>query len=271
MGIVVPASQGSLAVSTLSSALATDPDEACRIDLTHARFVEPAGLVAVAALVDRAQREGHEVVMSPPEDVECSRYLSRMRLGAFLGDRGVDHGLVAVTERDVDNLCELRWFGSEDELEQAAAVIVEQYSRAGSDVVQPLYDALFELGVNAVDHSGQKGGYVALQTFPNKADVAFAVADSGVGLRARIGGARDSDAIRLAARKYESSASGRGRGRGITGVIDLTNRRRGSVTFFTGDAQGDFTNGLWDPRVTSLESPYLGTLVSTRLSQKGER
>lgn len=269
MGILVPP-QGRVALKTLETVLTDDSEDRCNIDLTHAGFVEPAGVVAIAAMVDRARRAGCEVVVTAPTNQEVRRYLARVQLGAHLDRLEIDHQLGTVTSHDVDGLCELRWFGSETELDEVAETIIEQYRHAGLDVVEPLYLALYELAVNAVNHSGQGGGYVALQAFPKTEDVAFAVADSGVGLRARIGGATDAQAIALAARKYQTSETGPGRGCGITGVIELTNKHRGSVTFYTGGAKGTFSDGQWTPRVSSLNAPFMGTLVNTRLKQRGD-
>ena len=271
MGIVVPSIHRRLSKGTLATVLRADVAGRCDIDLQHATFVEPAGLVAVAAMAERAVREGRPVDVTLPADQNCRRYLARMQLGPQLDRLGVAHALEPVRAQPLDSLCELRQFRSETELAEVADVIVTQYRQAGQAVFQPLYNALFELAINAVEHSGEGGGFVALQAFPARGDVAFAVADSGVGLQMRLPDAdSDAQAIVLAARKYVSSKAESGRGRGITGVIELTNKHRGAVSFLTGTAQGDFTDGQWEPRVSVLEAPWMGTLVNTRLSQRGE-
>lgn len=268
MGMAVPAHRTSLGVQDLGGALTNDTVGPCVVDLEHAAFVEPSGHVAIAAVVDRAAAEGQHVEFVAPASADCRSYLSRMRLGQHLDRLGVTHSLEPVREHEAPRLSELRWFHDEKELEHVAEVIVRQYQESGSGVVEPLYLALFELAVNAVQHSGRGGGYVALQSYRSSGEVAFAIADSGVGLRGSLNVDNDGEAIAMAAQKYSSSEVGRGRGRGITGVIDLTGRHRGAVNFITGTAHGRFSGGHRDPRVLTMDARFLGTLVDTRLSQK---
>ncbi|MBO1767063.1 sensor histidine kinase [Allobranchiibius sp. GilTou38] len=196
-------------------------------------------------------------------------YLARMQLGAHLDGLDIRHDLGVVTSHDVGHqLCELRRFDSEDELEEVAETIVRLYRDAGWGVVQTLYSCLFELAVNAVQHSGQGGGFVALQSYPKTEDVAFAVGDSGVGLRSRLGSATDQAAIGKAARKYATSKSEPGRGRGITEVIELTGKNHGAMTMVSGTAYGEFVGGNWDPRVTVTDNPFLGTVAQARLRRQ---
>jgi hypothetical protein len=145
-----------------------------------------------------------------PSDSGCRRYLARMALGADLDRLGVDHDLGSVPSRELDSLCELRWFGDEEELEAVAETVVRQYQDSGAAVVQPLYQALFEMAVNAVRHSGRGGGYVALQSFLRVEEVAFAIADSGVGLRSRLCAASDGQAIDTGPARSRAPRSAKG-------------------------------------------------------------
>lgn len=271
MSLFVPPS-GVLSASTIVSAFATSANGHCEVDLREASFVEPAGLVAVAATAERAVREGRRVEVRAPLSDSCRNYLARMQLGVQLNALGVAHSLGSVRSHYVgDKLCELRRFRDESELDEIADTIISLYRRAGLSVVQPLYNSLYELALNAVQHSGQGGGYVALQAFPKSGDVAFAIGDSGVGLRARLGASTDKAAIALAAQKHVTSEGEPGRGRGITGVIELTGQHRGAVTMISGTAHGEFTRGHWDPRVTTMTGPFLGTVAQARLlRQRGD-
>jgi anti-sigma regulatory factor (Ser/Thr protein kinase) len=269
--IVAPSS---LNGSSIANAVGGSPNGRCEIDLRAATFVDPAGLVTVAAAVERAVREGTKLTLSTPRDAGCRNYLSRMQLGTQLTALGVAHDLPTVRSHALgDRLQELRRFQSERELTDVADAIINLYQKAGLTIVQPLYQALFELGVNAVEHSGQQGGYVALQSFPRAGDVAFAVGDSGRGLRSRLAESmsvpNDAVAIALAAQKYVSTDGAAGRGRGITGVVELTGQHRGAVTMISGTAHGAFTDGHWDPRVSTMKAPLLGTVVQAKLALEG--
>lgn len=273
MNIVVPPS-GILNATTIRQAVGFSSKNQCIVDLRRATFIEPAGLVAVAATVERAVREGGEVRVRAPDDGGCRNYLARMQVGSQLSTLGVHHNLGTVRSHDVgDQLQELRRFDSEHDLEEVARTIISLYGQAGIQVVQPLYQALFELGVNAVQHSGQGGGYVALQAFPRANDVAFAIGDSGRGLRASLAMSMsvpsDEAALALAAQKHVTNEGVAGRGRGITGVIELTGQHSGTVTMASGTAHGIFARGHWDPRVSAMTAPFLGTLAQARLAREG--
>lgn len=270
MDLVVPP-HGRLNGEEIVHAVTNTGSVECLIDLDAATFVEPAGLVAIAAAAERARLEGRPVLLREPRNSSCRNYLSRMRVGDVLTELGVPHHLPPVRTHALgDRLQELRRFTDEAHLEEVANAIVSLFQRAGLHVVQPLYQALFELGLNAVQHSGRGGGFVALQAFPRLKDVAFAVADSGRGLRASLAEVMsvpsDAAAIKLAAQKHITATSEPGRGRGITGVIRLTDRYQGAVVMLSGTARGVFDHGHWDPQVSHLSAPFLGTLAQTRLA-----
>lgn len=269
MDLAAPNS-GRVCADQLAHALTTPTNSSqCLIDLRRATFVDPAGLVAIAVVADRAVHDGRTVEVRAPTSAGCANYLSRMDLAQHLADLGVAHNLPLLNSRTENpHLRELQHFTSEEDLETVAATIVRVYAEGDQAVAQPLYHALFELGVNAVQHSGQGGGYVALQAFRNLRDVAFAVGDSGQGLLGSLapteGLRTDAAAIRAAARKHLSATHGAGRGRGITEVIDLTGRHNGSFSILTGSAYGQFRRGGSDPRVTETAEKFLGTLAQAR-------
>lgn len=204
-----------------------------------------------------------------PPVLIAGNYLARMQLGHHLDGLSVEHGLGVVRSQNVgDQLCELRRFQSEQELDDVAEIIIRLYQHAGWNVVEPLYNCLYELALNAVQHSGQGGGYIALQAYPKSDDVAFAIGDSGVGLRYRLSSTTDEAAIGDAARKYATSETEPGRGRGISGVLELAGRNHGIMTMISGTAHGEFKGGHWDPRVTEMSGPFLGTLAQVRFRRQ---
>lgn len=262
---------GALTVRGLGRMLSADAGGQCILNLADMTFIEPSGLVALAAICETAAEAGTPVEIVPPRSSDCSNYLERMGLGEAWESMGIDNPLRSVTRGHVESLSELRRFRGEGDLTNVAETIIRLYREAGGEIAEPLYQALFETAANAVEHSQVGGGWVALQQFPQRGQVAVAIADAGIGLRASLAAPTDAQSIARAAHKHESAHIEPGRGRGITSVINLTRDYGGYVAYVTGDATGVFTNGHWDPRVTQASGRLRGTLVETRLGQRREQ
>jgi hypothetical protein len=165
---------------------------------------------------------------------------------------------------------ELRRFDGEAGLDAVAAALVLTYVDDHPELLQPLYAALDEMARNVLEHSARSHGYVALQRYDARRDIAFAVADSGIGLRrrlaTRIAVPDDRTAVVRAAQVHVTSIGRPGRGRGIGRVIGITGAHRGSVTLVSGTAAGIFRAGCFDPQLSDLAAGYPGTLAHVRLS-----
>jgi anti-sigma regulatory factor (Ser/Thr protein kinase) len=247
---------------------ATGPVE---IDLSGLKFIDPAGLVSLAVVAERAKLLGLPVLFRKPAGGDVANYLKRMRLGDQLEALDVAHDLPQVQERRLGHrLVELRRFDGEEGLDTVAATLVQTYVNDHPELVQPLYAALDEMARNVLEHSTRSHGYVALQRYDNRRDISFAVGDSGIGLRRRLAEVvpvpDDRTAIVRAAQVHVTSIGRPGRGRGISRVIGITGEHRGSVTLISGTASGTFQRGHLDPEVTEFAASYPGTLAHVRLS-----
>jgi anti-anti-sigma regulatory factor len=241
------------------------------LDLSVASFVDPAGLVALAAIAERASDDGRHINFTAPLSPDCASYLSRMRLGQYLTSLGVTHELPPVRENPLgDRLNELKRFTGEDEYEELAGTVERTFRGEHPVTAKALYRAVHEIASNVIDHSGRTGGFLALQRFRQTNTVAFAVADSGIGLRASLSGrytiSTDAVALARAAQTHVSAVDDRGRGRGIGRVIAITGQHAGEVILVSGTSQGSFTRGSVDPRVENLAAGFPGTLAQARLS-----
>ena len=241
------------------------------IDLSGLKFIDPAGLVSLAVVAERAKLLGLPVLFRKPAGGDVANYLKRMRLGDQLEALDVAHDLPQVQERRLGHrLVELRRFDGEAGLDTVAATLVQNYVDDHPELVQPLYAALDEMARNVLEHSTRSHGYVALQRYDNRRDISFAVGDSGIGLRRRLAEAvpvpDDRTAIVRAAQVHVTSIGRPGRGRGISRVIGITGEHRGSVTLISGAASGTFQRGHLDPQVTEFAASYPGTLAHVRLS-----
>ena len=93
------------------------------IDLTRLRFIDPAGLVSLAVIAERATLLRRPVRFRKPEGADVANYLTRMRLGEQLSGLDVVHDLPSVRERRLGHrLVELRRFDGEAGLDTVAAV-----------------------------------------------------------------------------------------------------------------------------------------------------
>jgi anti-anti-sigma regulatory factor len=268
---VVVDEAGQLTYRELGGQLRRASTGCVHLDLRRLRFVDPAGLVSLAVAAERAAEAGRPVRFTGPADAEVAGYLNRMRLGAQLTALGVEHDLPAVHERRQGHrLVELRRFDGEAGLDAVAAALVLTYVDDHPELLQPLYAALDEMARNVLEHSARSHGYVALQRYDARRDIAFAVADSGIGLRrrlaTRIAVPDDRTAVVRAAQVHVTSIGRPGRGRGIGRVIAITGAHRGSVTLVSGAAAGTFRHGSPDPRLADLSAGFPGTLAHVRLS-----
>ena len=261
---------GRLAAEDLAQHLRPSTTGRLLIDLRHLTFIDPAGLVSIAVLTEQATDVGRPVTITAPDSANLASYVARMRLGQHLDQLAIPHSLPDVRENQLGaRLVELHRFQGQAGLDRVVGALVQTFIAEHRDV-QPLYAALQEIAENVIQHSGRGHGYAALQRFPNSQKVEFAVADSGVGLRARLSEAvpvaDDRVAVVLAARTHVTSSGQAGRGRGIGEVIDIAGRRRGDVVLVSGDAHGVFHRGSLDPQLTTLGAPHPGTLAHACLT-----
>jgi hypothetical protein len=267
---VVVGRGGRLTCSRLGAQLRWGRDGTVELDLTGLRFVDPAGLVSIAVVAEHAVSLARSVRFRGPKDRDVASYLTRMRLGEQLTALGVEHDLPDARERRQGHrLVELRRFDGEAGLDAVAAALVLTYVDDRPELVQPLYAALDEMARNVIEHSTRSHGFVALQRYDTRRDIAFAVGDSGIGLRrrlaTRIDVPDDRAAVVAAAQVHVTSIGRPGRGRGIGRVIDITGAHRGSVTLLSGAAAGTFRHGSFTPALEDLPAAYPGTLAHVRL------
>ena len=117
-----------------------------RIDLTGLKFIDPAGLVSLAVIAERAMLQRRPVHFHKPAGGDVANYLTRMRLGEQLAGLDVAHDLPHVRERRLGHrLVELRRFDGEAGLDTVAAALVQTYVDDHPELIQPLYAALDEM------------------------------------------------------------------------------------------------------------------------------
>jgi hypothetical protein len=184
----------------------------------------------------------------------------------------VEGTLSRVAEHDRrDTLIELDRFRDARGSDRLAAFIWDRLEGgADAEVVNQLFEAAGELGLNVVEHAGTPvGGFIAAQRYKAgtpEERIVVAVGDAGIGiresLRARYGDMTDGDAIRRAIQWNVSSIADEGRGQGLPGVVEGVRGLGGTVWVRSGAASRTVTRRL---ARTSGVSRLQGTIVGARL------
>jgi hypothetical protein len=243
----------------------------CRIDLRGLRFTEPLGLVEIAARAEYHRSRGTAVRVLAPSDPSVANYLARMRLGRALTELGADHDLPYVRERELSGrLLELTYFAGADGSDELATMVYHRVAAQSPASARALYTALCEVGQNVPEHAGVPGGWAAAQATRRRAEVWFAVGDSGIGMRRSLaarGPRDDADALVLALDRGVSRLARAGRGNGLAETCRLVTGQGGRLHLVSGGAARTAERTR---RHTSVPAtPFPGTLLQGALPYTG--
>jgi hypothetical protein len=224
-------------------------------------------LVAIAALIDRAVRNGKSVKLVRPNSFAVRNYLARMHLGTLLDSLGVPHNLPTVAEADLqDTLLELRTFRNQSDGEKLAGLVFDKvFGRVEAHIPEALHAGLCELAGNVCFHAQVENGFAAAQTIPARGSILFAVADGGIGVKQSLEAthhpADAREALGLAV-KYGVSGTGEvGRGSGLSDVMDTVAGGLGRFTIISGNAILVKRYKV-TPKIRTINRPYPGTLIA---------
>jgi hypothetical protein len=267
--------RATLDASHLDGVLSLDVERGvAAIDLAQVSFVDAYALAGLACFIASAVKGGLPVELVVPQDPDVRSWLSRMHLGEILDAFGVrvEGALPRVAERDRrDALIELERFRDANGSDRLASFIWERIEGgADAEVVNQLFEATGELGLNVVEHAGSPvGGFVAAQRYKAgtaEERIVIAVGDVGIGiresLRPRYGDMTDDEAIRRAVQWHVSRVPDQGRGQGLPGVVDGVRGLGGIVWIRSGLASRTITRGK---QTTHGVSRLQGTIVGARL------
>jgi hypothetical protein len=233
------------------------------VDLRQMQWIEPAGLVAIATIVQRATAEGHPVQLLAPLDGSRANYLSRMRVGATVSALGGQHELPIVREWQIgDSLIELTQFTGARGAERMAGLVHDRLLEVDHAAASAMHAAICEVGQNVPHHSGQATGFVAAQVLNGGQKVQFAIADSGLGLRANLAVAGATDDVEASDLAVEDGVSGTGlpgRGHGLPATLQALAELRGSLRLVSGRASAVYSQG--ERTVQALGVTMPGTLI----------
>lgn len=247
-----------------------------RVDLSGATWVDPMGLVVIATVLSRAAERGSPVEFVAPADPEVAGYLTRMRLGALLDTWEVPHALDGTGAASAgDRLVELTRFSGQIDADTLALRVHGIFAPVDPVVARALAAALQEVTSNVLVHSRRRHGFLALQQYvvDGEQQVAFAVGDCGVGLRATVSRRHpcdtDARALDLAVQR-RVSGSGPDAGLGLSSVVAIASRRGGDVRLWSGSAFGVVTSPGGSSAQRRPRGHLDGTVIHARMRVRRE-
>jgi len=230
-----------------------------RLDLADVRWLDPLHLVGVAAHAQLAQRQGSRLIVTGLPADQAS-YAARMHLGRVIEGFGGEHDLPEVAERDLhDSLLELQPLRSPADVQRLTELVYRRVATHNEPAAHALHVALGEVGDNVFQHA-RSIGFVAAQTIAERGVLRFAVADTGVGLRATLApiGAYDHRSAVELALSGERRRRTPGRGYGLPSTVQIITELRGELLLASGDAAAAVAAGGSSAR--QLPMPFHGTI-----------
>ncbi len=244
------------------------------IDLRKASWVDPFGIATVAGLLEHGARRGDEIHVRGPELPDVASYLSRMHLGDAIETAGTGCPLPSIRERAVgDRLLPLGRFDGDDAAEELAERVFNIFRAEDGAGARALFRCVSEAAANVCEHSGLSHGWAVLQQYQYRGFtvVAFAVADTGMGLRRSLSRRHDVDtdsaAVRLAVRPGVTSTRTHNRGLGLDGIIQQARARHGAVRLWSGRGTGVTGAQVGQITVRRTTSRFPGTIAHARLAK----
>lgn len=260
-------------VALLAGAKDSENNETIEIDFSKLQHITPTFLAAVAATVQRWERNGRQVVFDGLYRCSITGYLQRMD---FLRQCGIDLAEDFQRHDARGRFVPVRVV--EHRVEELAKEIAECFAPGGEDYDHPnagFYSFLFysvtEMGNNIRQHSGGKG-FTAVQSSTSDGMVRLALADNGCGIlrsfqRVELPwskGMTDTDAILKAIEPRISSKTGPfNEGVGLTILSSVVEKMKGWLMVASGTGMVQITpRGGIEAGGLPNGGNYQGTLVA---------
>lgn len=252
-----------------------------RLDFSRLQRITPAGLVALAARVDRWRKQGSDVHSSLP-DCPIAWYLDRMSLPQSCGWEGLNLASWPVTGR---RHVPVRYINQH--VDQMGQEIAACLAPGGEDFEHPmsgLFDfasyVFTETANNTRQHSAGNG-FAAAQATRTDGLIRLAIADNGMGIRQTFADAgfdwattcTDADAIRTALQPRMSCKAGEpNEGVGLTLVAALARLTSAWLLIVSGRGVLRMNQGA-APIISELpdDGTYKGTIVAMTFPERDAR
>ena len=247
-------------------------DEIC-LDFSRTNFVEAAGIVSLANLIDwlRARMVTVTYTGCDPQRAAIS-YLDDT--GFFAAFWGTPLTVYARNRSTTYPFRQLECADSHQWIDGNVFPWIANRCGVPERAFDEFKACIRELFNNIKDHSTLEIGCMHVQEYPNVSKMKIAVSDFGVGIphevRKVVPNISDPAAIIQATKEgFTSKPGGRNMGAGLSYLIDnVVCRNHGSVSIYSGTGQGHFrraANGSRNESVALSQTYYPGTLVSMTL------
>ena len=246
--LVLPIALDFVGLLDAASGLADSGDETLTLDFSQLQFVEPSGLVALAAMIEREISNNKGVTLQNAPQCIPFEYLQRMDFFKHFGvfqDEGFSRK--PVTDRFVA-LQEIRTNSNAKEIATRLSNTI-----SGSELIlNDLHSSLYEGINNIIDHSRATGFTVAQSYKCRNGDrrYSMAIADAGIGIRKSLSKNRslsiqdDQDALDQSCQSGVTGAKGiknefggpRNVGQGLFQIDRITESTNGVFSLVSGQA-----------------------------------
>jgi hypothetical protein len=172
--------------------------DAVVLDMAGVRFVKPAPVVALAAILERVCANKFRPVILLPESYDCRRYLATngfvSALASVADFEAADDVIALKPSGDSDTVLPLTYIAGTDEIPP----LLRGVERRIDDMLgtsddgwerskRPILSTIRELCENVFQHAGKAPGWIAAQRYQNrwtgKPYLELAIGDAGRGIR----------------------------------------------------------------------------------------
>jgi hypothetical protein len=216
------------------------------IDLSVVTFFRPFALIYLGMFLRHYNSLGKRFKLRPPEDLKARNYLTKQNFWSRFNfdPNTLDPSMLRrlTSSTSLNDIVDIeRRPGIDEEIAQSAKEVIAQSDVSGSDL-SLIEEIIAELVSNFARHSKGPLAALALQWYPNRREVALAIGDCGVGIRASLSGNPKYAEFasrphhEAVAKAFEAGVScAREGGLGLTTVMDNVEELKGSLALVSGD------------------------------------
>lgn len=215
------------------------------IDLSRVTFFEPFALVYLGMCLRHFNRLGTGFDVRPPKANDARKYLARVRFWErfnfdpkWIEQENLTRFTSSTSLNDIVDIEQTPTI-AEDVAESVLRVLRAEQVAVNTALVAELVGELVD---NFAQHSETTLAVCAMQYYPRKSQVTFAIGDCGIGIRASLSSnpnyayLQSASHAEAALKAFDPLVSRRGEGgTGLTGVQDGITAARGRLVLATGD------------------------------------
>jgi anti-sigma regulatory factor (Ser/Thr protein kinase) len=236
-----------------------------RLDMRRVKNAYPNGMIPLLATIDYYKRQGMKFKIDLPNDIQVRNLFfntnwAHLLLPDKISEQKTMHYKHLAARR-------FRTFQEQQDLVNEFMDIVIGNLELNKDIITALEWSINEITDNVLNHSNSEdGGIVQLSSYPQNHRIAFAVADSGRGIKDSLNESypdinSDILAIGEAVKSGVTRNNDIGQGNGLAGTLRIAEQTGGSFSVLSGKGRLSYYEGKSN-RNSYKDLPYYGTVVS---------